>query len=233
MTTSALIDALLTHWEEIPATTAEQATMRARILALAQEIVQEIWDYAEWEFRHRSGTLTLPSGAYVVDGPTDFQTTGQSGGLFVDSQRTEIRWMDPLHLHRERELRAVQNNTVPKFYSIDNTGTTSGYARFVFDITASGSVTINIYYLATPPVLVDTTGSTNGLDKIPTEYHQSVVIPGCRWLIALSSGDGRTAELLVIYQHALARMKSRRRPGQESLERIGQYGRGITRYGAW
>jgi hypothetical protein len=121
---------------------------------------------------------------------------------------------------------------IPSFYSIYGTDPTTGLPLFYFDRAPDAVTVFQLLYEKARPALVDTTGATNGLDKIPEPFHQSVIFPMAWDMLALGGGDGRAAsELSPRAVEALNLMLSRYQHGKEGLEQLGD--RGISDLQMW
>jgi len=230
MTTVTLIDSILTHTEEVGSTDAENATLRARILERAQEVVDQVWDYADWDFRRTSNEISVLS---ADDGtfrfPSNFLSVGDHGGLYVADQKRKIEYLEPRELNKMRELEGGTEQ-YPRFYTMFGRDATFLTTGTLFKA-PSANFTINIDYDSQSPTLADNT-TDDLLRKVPEIYHRSVILPGVRLLVAVDKGDGRTADFDEWFDKAMRRMKSRYREGMESQHILSQYG-GIQSYGAW
>lgn len=230
LTTSALIDLILTHTEEVGATDNENATLRARILARAQEILDKVWENADWDFKLKQTTVSMTT-AGVADLPSDWADFGENGGVYISGQKWKLVYLEPRELYRRKEVYG-STSTNPDFFTV-NTFTSSTSARTITVYpTPTATLTLNVYYNSVAPTLVDETTGTNNLQGLPAQYHYSVMVAGLRLLTAIDKGDARDQQFAQWFDTEMKRMKSRHVFGREQGQQLGQYG-GVPSYRSW
>lgn len=216
MTTSALIDLVLSYVDNISATDADNATRRARILQAAQEIFDEVWNFREWEFKITNSTVTvLASGNNVVT-PSDFQDFGEHGAVY-DSTGRKLKEITPQQLLKYREL-ATGTGSVPDAYSLFDYDSTTGRRMFQITNTVSGATNFKLWYSRNPPTLVDSTSNSNNLFFVPVQYHSTVMLPGVAWKTRRVKGD--TRDWYADYQRGLGFMTLRERPRKDQAQQL-------------
>jgi len=230
LTTSALIDLILTHTEEVGATDGENTTLRARVLARAQEIFDRVWSFAEWDFKLTSGSITMTSTG-TADLPSTFADFGDNGGVYVSGQRRKVLWLEPRELYKQKEQYA-QTAAYPDFYTVNDYTASNSARKITVYPTPTGSFTLNLYYNQVSPTLVDATNSTNNLQALPAEYHYPIMVTGLRYLTGIDNGDGRSRDFDEWFQREMRRMKSRHVFGREQDQLLSQLG-GIPSHRSW
>ena len=227
MTTSALIDLIMTHTEELGGTDGDNTTLRAHILARAQQIYDKVWNFAQWDFKLFSGQVTITNGAGSL--PADFADFGDNGSVFVTGQRKKLRYLEPRELFRRLNIEGA-TSTVADYFTVSNFDGTS-FQRTI-TIYPTSSCTLDVYYNAVPPTLVDSTTSTNKLQALPAEYHSAVMVPGVQWLLSIDKGEGTVAQMDQWFEREMKRMKKNHVFGREQEQVMGQYG-GPGAYRSW
>jgi hypothetical protein len=158
LTTKQLLDLVLNHFVLIGTSDATNATWRERALERAQEVVEEVFDYSDWDFKQSSTTLSVLAGDTSVAGPADLATIGENGGLFISGLAKKLRYLQPgILLQQFEEATAT---TQPRAYAVISQNT-SNLPLIHFDVTANQAYTLKLYYDTTPPVLIDAPGAPN------------------------------------------------------------------------
>lgn len=239
MTTAALLDLVQIHGLDLGLVDGNSTTLRARILARAQEVAEAFWDFYDWDFKYGVGTVAVPASASiaaaVIDAPADFFTLGDDGHLWVSGQKRKIDYKVPRELFRLREAVGSMAD-YPDYFTVSTAtpnAATPGtqVPRFYFYPGNNLAFTLNVdNFMKKAPVLVDSTTATNKLDSIPEDYHRSIIQRGVMKLMGFDGGDGRAETYDVWFRREAARAKARRVQGRADLQMLGQEG-GLHTFG--
>lgn len=218
MTTSALLDALLAHYDSVSSSDADNAGRRTTLLQFAQEVFDEAWLYREWTWRHTTGTITVLASTNSIVLPTDFHSMGQNGRVFESG--TTKRYFEAPYQWLEDRLAGTTNNSNEQAFSVAGFDSTTGRRLFRIAFTPGSNLSFDLRYLNVPPTLVDTTGSTNKLDALPAEYHNTVILPGA--VAKLKEREGDSRHWYDRYLLGLGRMAAYERPNKTFIQRMGR-----------
>lgn len=219
MLTPDLIDKIEAYTDNVDPTDLDYADRRARILQLAQEVVDDVWHFRDFSLKQRTTTMTVTSGQSSCNLPADLGDTGDLGGVFLNGILMEEVY--PIQLIQLKEgLSGANGYNADYVYAIFSEGTTTPYLRKLQTTTRGSNTTYNIYYSATPPTLSDTTDDPAGesLSLIPAQYHNTVLIPGV--MAKVNRGKGDTRDFLSSYQRGLSLMVLRERPRKGMVQRL-------------
>jgi hypothetical protein len=193
-----LISLQLRQDMDIDPADAENAEWLDRGLSALKRVVKDVWEYADgadWDFTHTQSQVSVPASAGTgqtdgrVEAPTRFRRLGDAGWMAVAGQRRSIFSMPAQELFRRREL-DPQRRTYPEFFTVKDWGTDVPFLYFWPYNTAT--FTANIGHELNPPVLeLDNPG---GLDAIPSELWETVLLVGLEDLMAAKGGDARSAK---------------------------------------
>lgn len=187
MNTSELLD-LSMDFDGVLSTDSEYTRRRARHLAWAQEIVDEVCDERPFSWRMTSTTVTFTAGVNAADLPANFVELGPTGGLW-DASVSPARKLDEQSPQIVQGLQ-IQTNAI----SIH-----SCFSIFAVDATPVQQLQIGrngqnqsftLWYIQSPPTLADATTSS-GLEYIPVQYHRTVVLAGLKAKIMRANEDSR------------------------------------------
>lgn len=226
MNTSDFLDALMTHSEEVSTSDGNYTTIRARNLLRAQQAVEFLWNYDDWDFKQKiGGTLTLTSGAYSAVAPSGFYQIGSNGSVWISGQPIEVFRLDAPVVAKLRRARAGAQ-TMPSYYCVTGQDASTHRPTFIFDAIADTTYTLDIDYELTRPTLVDSAiAGSNGLDQVPDEHVRSVLLPAVIELSGSDQGDGRvTTELGPRAMATLKQMKAHRDQSRPADGRLGDFG---------
>jgi hypothetical protein len=198
-TVSGLIDKLITLDENTDSTDGDNAGERVRILQYMQEVMEYVWNQGEFKFKVTGPTtLTVPAGSASspskVALPTDFATFGKLGAVYETSGNRQLEEISMTELLQTWGSNA--SHALPLQFAVigdldSNTSASTIRPYFLGVPNLSAEATVRLWYQAVTPILVDATGDTNNLYKLPIQYHNSVILPGVRVKLARSKGDGR------------------------------------------
>lgn len=240
MTTSALIDKMLVNELELDSdqtNDAEQAVLRAQLLASSQEIMDQFCNYfSDADFLQNSFSSTVLSGARSFATDSTFESLGDDGGLWHDPDGTyspgvEVRYLSPHEFFKLRMAEPTASSTRLTHFTISDLESTN---TPTFHVHPKAAANILVVYRGRilPPTLVDTTGSTNGLDQVPSAYHHTIFLKGLRLMEAEKNGDGRFGSFDEWFEREMRRIKARRRNGLQEEQRLSSAD-GIWTYGGW
>lgn len=155
MTTGELIDVYLLHKLNVGSTDHQNSLQRRRCTEAIQEVVEEVWDEADWDNKQATTTGTLTATNDSVDAPSNFVTFGEGGGLFIQigGQWERLEYLDPASLFAERENNR-NGNGCPEFYTVSQQDSTY-LAQIIFDRVADTTYSLRFYYDSIPPVILD------------------------------------------------------------------------------
>lgn len=227
LTTSALIDTVLSYVDNIDGTDAASSTRRTRILQYAQETVEEFWDFHEWRFKVKGPTtLVIPAWTSTptyssANLPSDFDDIGKIGSVYNSAngdQLDEITIQEMQIINSKTSAVTGRPEQFAIMGSVGDTDTTTESPHWLVLPNLSAAVTVRYWYQPACPTLVDATGNTNNLYKIPGKYHTSVILPGVAARSNRSKGDGR--DWWEEYRSALAKAKADENPRRSSTQRL-------------
>lgn len=154
MNLPAQIDAILEHTLEVDPRDYNAIRLRRRVWLRAIEILQEIWDSWDWDFRYKvDEALVLPSGENEVTAPADFHSIAYEGAMWIPSQTQPVferpaNWLMEYRRHNP----SVQG--FPEYFAAFG-GTDGGLSVLRFDKLAGGDVTLQMDYQRRAPALTD------------------------------------------------------------------------------
>lgn len=219
MTTSALIDIIINYVDNSSSADNDNSVRRTRILQYAQEVFDEVWYFRGWPFKSRSGTVTVTAGNNAGDLPADFGEFGDKGGVYDGT--SALVEISEAQLIAERQ--SGNRQLGPYIFAVFGYNTATNRKQLQV-LTQGANVTYTINYLALAPTLVDATDSTNKLDNIPAQHHQSVLVPGVAAKAKVSIGDSR--DFRSQYLAGIARMTAVERP-RKTVTRRAPLARGM------
>jgi hypothetical protein len=183
------ITQVLERTDNVPATAAENATRRQRLLEYLIEEFEEVYD-DDWKFRRRNSTVTIPANQGWGLMPADFGALGKFGSVWL-RQNGRDAWQ----LSEEPESviddtrRQDYRTDAPRIYSIFDQDETTAQLKIQVP-TNTAQLILSIYYLRSAPTL-DESANVEKLKLIPPRWHQAVLIPRLRARARESKGDVR------------------------------------------
>lgn len=217
MTSSALIDLVLSYTDNISATDADNSTRRARILQALQEVFEEVWNYREWKFKLTTGNVTVTTGNNSVVVPSDFLDLGSSGGVYSPTHQKMVERV-PQELLEWRELGTGTGSPVDAFSFFDF-DPTSGRQLFQIPNAVTSNQIFKFWYNRVAPTLGDsTTPGTSNLHFVPAQWHNPVLLPGVAAKVRKQKGD--TRDWASQYKEGLAFMVLRERHHKSSVMQL-------------
>jgi hypothetical protein len=160
-----LIDsALLYTWGSKP-TDAFWPQHRARALLRAQEQMQGVWDFADWDFKQNDTQLRVPASptpsptailttSGVVACPQDFDIIGDHGGAYCTGQHIKMTYQRPEFFFRKRELYAQTSGQLSYWYTVYAQNSILTPNLFVYPA-PTADLLVNLYYQKRRPTLID------------------------------------------------------------------------------
>ncbi len=214
MTASEIIDQVLSYTDNIPPTDADYANRRIRLLNYLREILAKVWYAKEWPFARRVATLPVLANEGFVNVPDDYLGLGDYGGVLLADQNSG----DPLD-HVPEHIIVQQRQTgsttqTPAIFSVFGQDPITLVKRLQFPMNA-GDYNVLVNYLKDVPDITDGPPDNNGVDEIPVQYHQTVLVTGLQSRTLQSKGDASWNSLMGTHEAALLdmRRKERRRQG--------------------
>jgi len=204
---------ILLYTDNTLATDAGTAKRRVKILEWMQEIFDEVWNWADWDWTYKAGSIIVPTAGYVAL-PSDFVRFGSKGRAY-DSNGRPLDEVNPQQI-LEQHLSSGQVSTIREFavYIADD-----GVMR-LYTPKPGSALTLTIYYKFKPPTLVDINHATSSnLQHIPSEYHYSVILAGLKERAARSKGDARAgADWATLYRQGLSAMVKQAQPKRSTTQ---------------
>lgn len=225
----------LSQGDNISPSDAAYVDRRRRALSYLQEVFSTLWWSRDWPRRKTFATLTVPAGTGQVRVPTDFESFGQWGRLYLMVDGIVMR--PPLREEAESfitDLRdSVQMTDEPDVFAIFEVEEYPANSGNFYDLVQLPpnihDITLRMRYQRKPPTLLDagdpdeTPGATltagnQALGWLPEQYHVTVILPGLKAKLRENKGDARwqkyeldTAKGLQAMKREAARFQSRRR----------------------
>lgn len=216
MTTKTLIDAVLAYTDNVAPSDADYTARRGRILQLAQEVAEEVWNYREWPFSYKRGTMTVTALAVETAMPTDFMELGRHGGVFDENTKQayeEIPFQE-LQLIREGSGASMPSQVFSLFGTVASSGT---QYKAIQTLSVASARTLRVIYRYLFPTLVDETNS-GLLSYLPSQYHNTVLLAGIMWRSRKAKNESKDWESA--YRRGLAQMVARELPQKTAVQRI-------------
>jgi len=204
------------------------AEWRPKILRVLQRVVERLYDYdLPWK-QGGPDDLTISAATRTAVAPSGFGIVGTKGGVFKANDK-EMLWRNPDYL---KSWLTDNNSGVPDFYTLYGVDATTNRPLFYFDRAPTEQYVAKVLYEKQRPQLIDIGDATNGLDKIPVEFHEDVIFTAAWEWLALGGGDGRASnDFSARTEAALNRKLARYQHGKEGMEQLGD--RGISELQQW
>lgn len=152
MTVREAVDAALKETLHRLSTQPDYPTWAQRGTLFLQQGVEYVWDFDDWDFKYKTGSLTVTANTGRVEAPTDMSIEGPHGGFYISGQRREIEWIPGRELFAIRELEA-RSGDYPEYYTVQEQ--TTDFRPFLyFDRSTHLGFTGTLYYLRTRPDLL-------------------------------------------------------------------------------
>lgn len=190
--TKLLIDQVLVQHYQLPTAKVASATytpLRARVLRDARAVLISFWGLRDWTFKYVEATLTVTGGSSSKSMAAltyPWENEGNQGSVFLPDQQGALAWV------RLGQMLALQKTSTeqgtPRCYSV------RGLRDLLVYPAPSADTVLTLSYETSCPVLVDTTGATNGLDRIPEVRRESVIYEGTVLRQMLSKGDVQSVQ---------------------------------------
>ena len=169
----------------------------AQVTAMGSEILDEVAQYAEWDFLYKKANLTFTSGQNYISLPSDFLSMPSQGKVI----RPDHTILEPVTLDEVIQLREDSYAGPPEVYAIT-------YQIELTTVPAGSAGTGSIYYQCSP------TETTN----VPLAFHNAVILQG---MIARAlEAKGEATPYYQKYRFNLAEMQRRLRSGKNRVNRI-------------
>jgi len=220
-TGKGLIDIILKYEDSLSSVDADNTVRRGRIRQAIQETTDDVWNSSDFPFKYvfEPEALTVDtSGRCAV--PSDFADIGIQGGLYLVSNGRLLSEVPPQFVSSTKEA----TNRSGSMYVYSSFGFNQGIKILQFPSQLIGAA-LHLYYMTIPPTILDADNVTvgdvttySGSERIPSQYHNTVIIPGARAKLKKSKGDMR--DFLSEYKRGLAYMISRERPRRSTVQRL-------------
>lgn len=197
----------ITNYDSVSSSDADNTARRARWLQYLQEAVDEIWIKEDWNFSYKTGTVSISAASDSGDLPSDFMEFGSKGGIWDNNTLKPMPEVRPVEAYGGVvEGLAGDNELVVSEYG-NNTSTAVKTLRLMGN--AGSSMTLKILYRKIAPTITDASGNGSSLWQIPSQYHNTVLMPLVVSKIRKSHGDSR--EYMDRYLENYGRMVARER----------------------
>ena len=206
MNVTEAITQVLARTDNVPPTSAENATRRARLLEFLIEEFEDLYDN-DWKFRRRNATVTIAAttGANVL--PSDFGALGKFGTVWLQRGGVDIHQLTEEPESVIDQLRRDGETTDdPWVFSIFDLDTSTGIPKIQIPINPS-QVKLSMYYLCAAPTL-DESANVDKLNLIPPRWHQAVLIPRLRARAREAKGDIRWKNDELKAERGMMKMKN-------------------------
>jgi hypothetical protein len=216
MTDEALINELITVYDQVSPVDGDYSARRARILSWAQDITDEVCFYRQWTFLMSSAEVNVSSTTLAGDLPADFSYIPETGGVFRSDdgqQMTERPVQEILRL----QLLGVPVATLPDMYAIYGYNSTTK-RKLIQVPPISANVNVEVNYLKIPPTLSDP--GTGLKDNIPEQYHRTVIMQGTLYRMLRAKGAMASGDYFQKYRENLATMAAREIPFRSEVRRM-------------
>lgn len=228
MTTKGEVDAGLQENLELdPSDSYYTSEWVPKALRLLTKVVYDFWAYAPWDFKIGGPTnISLVGPADNADLPADFLRVGTGGKVVVPGQGP-VHYKRPMAFNEVALAPTPPTGPRPFIYTIQGRNVaTSRVKAFFSPYPPSGTtVTIRLMYEIKRPTLVYQDTAGHGMEYIPEEYHESVILPGLIDLLGSQIVDGRTTqELSPRFANALRMAAAEREHGLEEIQQYGDDG---------
>jgi hypothetical protein len=210
------IDQAIQFMDNLPSGDGDNAARRTRYLSLLIESVDEIrQETALPSMLAESDEIDVDAADSFAELPDDFGAVSTSGTVILVSTGDEMDWVPEKEIIAARRGRSGATS-VPGVYSIFGVDDTS-FAQLIQFPPLSTGISVRVLYLTSTPALDDSTNADNLKIAIPSQYHQSVLIPLLRSKVEMGKSDSRASEYYQLYEKAVRRMKRQEFPtGKQS-----------------
>jgi hypothetical protein len=228
VTVTEIISQVLSYTDNLPATDADYADRRLRLLNYLREVLAGVWYKRDWPFARRSAQLTVGAGDGYVNVPTDFLKIGDYGSVLLEADQTG----DPLEnvpeyrVHQSRRTNLVTNT--PGFFSIFDIDPTTFVQRLQFPMNDIAYDVILEYIKDAPTI--DEGANNTAISQLPVQYHQRVLVPGLQARSLQSKGDASWNTYEGRYLEAIAEMKYLERRLQGTIWQLPPFFRRFGRH---
>lgn len=223
MDADAIIDQTMTYEENVGAADSNNTSRRARHLDYLIEAFTWAWTAREWPWRRRSSTATVAASTGYGPMPTDFSSIGDWGGVYHPTTNELLDWVDPQELLQIRRDQNGSTTDRPEVYSIFDQETAAPFELRLQIPTNTSQLVFPVDYLAAIPTIDESSNKTN-TNRIPDQYHRSVLIPRMRFLIRDSHGQSDAAAWETLSEKGLRQMQREvLPPGSAHTQRLPSY----------
>jgi hypothetical protein len=183
------IEKVIQRSDNIKGNPADYADRRLRLLDSLQEVFEEVYWLRDWVWRRKRSTVTVGAADESASVPSDFQSFGESGGVWSllasggDGHQLDLVTESEIFEDREKNRRT---NTPRKFALFGQNATT--YLTQIQIQPHDAAVPLAVWYQPNPPTL-DEAANVEALNLIPAKYHQRVLIPGLKMASRESKSD--------------------------------------------
>lgn len=209
MIPGALVDIVITDYDGVDPTDADNANLRVKYLGFLQHVYNYVWSVREWEWTYKESAVIADIGDYTLPLPTDFQSIGSQGSLFDDARRIRMspkpRWMVE-RLRREGSMSGVGT---PIF------AIWSSFIQLPYIVPIGAAFTL--FHRFAPEALVDGAEAEEML--IPDRYARTVLLPGLLFRTQEKKQDSRKT-WSEQFNAGLAQMASEENPSKHEGVRM-------------
>lgn len=229
MTTAELLTEYGSFYEGIRATSSDYLPFRRRAKRDAQRVVDRTWNLRNWPWKIAEATLSATEADPDPDLPADFLRFPRAGGAFLAPNQPPLAWRPLAELQRLRKR--LDRTGTPERYSVGGQ-TTDGVKTLVLEPRVLTTTPVYIVYEPRGPRLVDSLDpgdvaefqGTDGLARIPEQYHRTVIFEGMRYFQMENKANAQSVlEQLALWRQGEKDMVSQEMQGIEAPHRIPRF----------
>jgi len=219
MLISKAIDQIVARGEDVADTDADDSSRRVRAQEDLNEIWIVVWGDRPWPWKRKEKQVTVPANQGYIAVPTDFDSVGHYGGLFVAATGRRLDYMAPQEFQELKRSPGLTGGDDPGFYSLYDQEATTPFALRIQVITNTNEIVFDLSYEKVAPYLDEDDDDTD-LNMISEQWQRAVIIPGAKALRKLDLGDITQAQFELQMKRGLRLMRASERPGQDTTEKL-------------
>ena len=199
-TLAQLASYVVANYDSLSSTDQEYNSRVTQVTAFGGEVLDDVAQYAEWDFLFKKANLTFMAGQNYIALPSDFLSMPSQGKII----RPDGAIMEPASMDDVIKLRQDSFSEAPTIYSIT-------YQIEMTTVPTASAGTGSIYYQMGP---TETT-------QLPTVFHRGVVLQGMIARALEVQGNALSSVYYQRYRTGLADMQRRLRSGKNRPFRFG------------
>jgi hypothetical protein len=206
----ALVDIIITDYDGVDPTDADNALLRAKYIRFLQHIYNYVWNVREWEWTYKESALSMAAAANSVALPTDFQSIGSHGSLYQGTLRFTPR--PRYYVERLRGEGGLQSTVFSVWGS-----------KVQIPYTVSAITAFTLFHRFMPETMVDGPAEEPPAPPtdmlIPERYVHTVLLPGLIFRSQEKKQDARKT-WSDQFNAGLTQMASEENPGKFESARM-------------